>query len=155
MQRKRTAMSAIAATTAAPAIAAFAPVESVDFAAPTLFPPLGEPESEADDVPESVVELPESGAPYIALIRSAARSAIPYAAVIVCAAEKGMSHTLSQYLTPHAPDTLSGTTDTSTTRTFFVPYTTSPVSTTPPSASGIIEHVPVGWNSVAALCAIK
>jgi hypothetical protein len=59
-------------------------VESVDFEAPTLFPPLEEP----DGVPESVVELPESGAPYIVLIRSATLSAIPYAAVIVCATKK-------------------------------------------------------------------
>jgi hypothetical protein len=58
MERKRTAISVIAATTAAPGITAFAPVESVNFEAPRLFPPLEEP----DGVPESVVELPESGA---------------------------------------------------------------------------------------------
>jgi hypothetical protein len=59
------------------------PVESLDLCDGVLLD--NEPEFEPDDEPESDVELLLGiAAPYVALIKSAARSAIPYAVAIVC-----------------------------------------------------------------------
>jgi hypothetical protein len=73
-------------------MAAFAPVDMADLVVATLLLELdwspAEFEFESDDdEPESVVELLglAIGAPYVALIRSAACSATPYAVAIVCA----------------------------------------------------------------------
>jgi hypothetical protein len=84
--RERTAISATAATADPAPIAIFVPVESVEVVATLLLDLLPESEPDGEELdPESVVEpsVLALGAPYVALIRSAARSAMPYAVAIV------------------------------------------------------------------------